>query len=132
MTTTTEAKLEILKQDRMGRVRMPKEKREKILDEYEGSGMRGPEFAGYVGMKYQTLATWVQKRRREKKGGVLVAKEAGAMHWVEAELGEGEETGVRKSGLVVELPGGVRMEVGDERGAVLAAAVLRHLGAGRC
>ena len=57
MTTTTATKLEILKKDRSGRVRTPREKREAILDEYEGSGMRGPEFAGHVGMKYQTFAT---------------------------------------------------------------------------
>jgi len=129
MTSTTDTRLEILKQDRMGRVRTPRAKQEAILDEYDRSGMSGPEFAQYLGIKYQTLATWVQKRRKRKAGGLVVGK--GAMSWLEAEVGS-EESRTGKSGLVVELAGGARLSVGDERGAILAATVLRHLGVGRC
>jgi hypothetical protein len=129
MTTTTDTRLEILKQDRKGRVRTPKAKQEAILDEYERSGMRGPEFAQYLGIKYQTFATWVQKRRKGRSGGLVVGK--GVVSWLEAEVG-GEESRTGKSGLVVELAGGARFSVGDERGAILAATVLRHLGVGQC
>ncbi len=129
MTSTTDTTLEILKQDRKGRVRTPRAKQEVILDEYERGGMSGPEFAQYLGIKYQTFATWVQKRRKRKAGGLVVGKKV--VSWLEAELGSGESrTG--KSGLVVELAGGARFSVGDERGAILAATVLRHLGVGRC
>lgn len=129
MTSTTEVTLEILKQDRKGRVRTPREKREAILDEYQRSGMSGPEFAQYHGIKYQTLATWVQKRRKRKEGGLVVGKEA--VSWLEAEVGS-EESRTGNPGLVVELCGGARFSVGDERGAILAATVLRHLGVGPC
>ena len=129
MTTTTDTTLEILKQDRKGRVRTPRAKQEAILDEYERSGMSGPEFAEYLGLKYQTFATWVQKRRKGRSGGLVVGK--GAVSWLEAEVG-GEESRVGKSGLVVELAGGARLSVGDERGAILAAVVLRRLGVGQC
>jgi transposase-like protein len=60
-TTTTGA---ILVQDTLGRVRTPREKREQILDEYERSGMSGAAFAALVGVKYPTLASWIQQRRR--------------------------------------------------------------------
>jgi hypothetical protein len=99
------------------------------LDEYERSGMSGPEFAQYLGIRYQTFATWVQKRRKRKEGGLVVGK--GVVSWLEAEVG-GEESRTGKSVLVVELAVGARFSVGDERGAILAATVLRHLGVGQC
>ena len=128
MTTTTSTALEILKQDRNGRVRTPRGKQEAILDEFDRSGMSGAEFAQYLGIKYQTFATWVQKRRKRKAGGKIVEKRA--VNWLEAEVGGESQAG--KPGLVVELAGGARMRVGDEREAKLAAAVLRHMGVGRC
>lgn len=57
----------MLVQDALGRVRMPREKREQILNEYERSGMSGVAFAAMVGVKYPTLATWVQQRKRPTK-----------------------------------------------------------------
>jgi hypothetical protein len=111
-------------------VRTPRGKQEAILDEFDRSGMSGAEFAQYLGIKYQTFATWVQKRRKRKSGGKIVAKRA--VNWLEAEVGGGGESQAGKSGLVVELAGGARMRVGDEREAKLAAAVLRHMGVGRC
>lgn len=132
MTATSESTTEILKQDSLGRVRTPKEKREKILAEYERSGMSGVQFAEYAGIKYQTFATWVQKRKRAPSKKTAPAKQAVAGRWLEAVIGGSEPPESGKSGLVLELPGGIRMRVEDERQAVLAAAVLRQIGAGRC
>jgi hypothetical protein len=55
-----------LKMDSQGRVRTPAGKREAILDAFERSGMSGKAFAEHVGVKYQTFATWVQKRNRKR------------------------------------------------------------------
>lgn len=63
MTSTTEEEI-LLKTDSIGRVRMPDDKREMILDRFEESGMSGQAFAAHIGVKYQTFATWVQKRRK--------------------------------------------------------------------
>ena len=60
-------------------MRTPRAKREAILDEFDRSGMSGAEFAQYLGIKYQTFATWVQKRRTQKGGGLVVGK--GAVSW---------------------------------------------------
>jgi len=127
MTSTTE---EILKQDSLGRVRTPKARREVLLEEYERSGMSGREFAVFSGVKYQTFATWVQKRQRET-GEEAARAVARPVQWMEAVVGgEPEESG-GKALVVVELCVGARMEVRDEAGAKLAAEVLRHLGGAR-
>ena len=75
-TTTTGA---ILVQDTLGRVRTPREKREQILDEYERSGMSGAAFAALVGVKYSTLAWWIQRRRKNGVAARLATAGDGAL-----------------------------------------------------
>ena len=58
--------MKFLRRDALGRVRTPRAKREEILDEFERSGMSGAQFAELAGIKYPTLANWVQRRRRER------------------------------------------------------------------
>jgi len=65
-STSNEEQALILKTDALGRVRMPKDRREAILDAFERSGMSGQAFATRIGVKYPTFATWVQKRRRSR------------------------------------------------------------------
>lgn len=57
---------EILKADVLGRVRVRPEHREKMLDAFESSGMSGQAFAIDHGIKVQTFASWIQKRRRKR------------------------------------------------------------------
>lgn len=64
--TSMNAKAEVLKQDVRGRVRVPEERREALLDEFERSGASGAKFARLAGSKYATFANWVMKRRRER------------------------------------------------------------------
>ena len=52
----------ILKTDVLGRVKTPAARREGLLDEFERSGLSGRQFAELAGIKYQTFATWAQKR----------------------------------------------------------------------
>jgi DNA-binding transcriptional regulator YiaG len=47
------------------------------LEEYDRSGMSGVKFAQYVGIKYSTLAYWLQSRRRHRQRKKLLMK-AGA------------------------------------------------------
>jgi transposase-like protein len=92
-STTTEETL-TLKTDVLGRVRMPADRREAILDAFEQSGMNGQAFARQIGVKYPTFATWVQKRRRrrgtypEKK---LPEPSTLGITFVEAQLEKGEK-----------------------------------------
>jgi DNA-binding transcriptional regulator/RsmH inhibitor MraZ len=47
---------EVLKTDTRGRVRVPAERREALLDEFEKSGMSGAKFARLAGIHYATFA----------------------------------------------------------------------------
>jgi len=65
-STTTEPEEVFLKTDRLGRITVPLETRELLLDRFEASGLSGQVFAAQIGVKYPTFATWVQKRRRAR------------------------------------------------------------------
>ncbi len=56
----------VLKTDAKGRVQTPSERREKLLDEFERSGLSGAKFAALVGIKYQTFAAWAAQRRKQR------------------------------------------------------------------
>lgn len=114
---------EILKVDEVGRVRTPREKQEAILDEWERSGMTARQFAVHVGVKYPTLMSWVQRRRREGGGNIAVA--GSEPRWIEAVVEGGG------GALVVELPGGASLRLGGRPEVALAAELLRGLGYGR-
>ncbi|HLP01299.1 MAG TPA: hypothetical protein VK163_04680 [Opitutaceae bacterium] len=73
--TMTEVVEDGRKRDRAGRVRMPRERREELLGEYERSGLSQAAFARRAGVRYPTFAHWVQERRR---GVHLAAGEATA------------------------------------------------------
>jgi hypothetical protein len=112
----------VLKTDKRGRVQTPVARREQLLDEFERSGLSGKEFSALVGIKYQTLATWSSKRRRAR--GVSSIRRSRGMRLLEAVVEEDRD----KRPLLLELPGGARMEIRDVAQAALAGAVLRTLG----
>ena len=58
MTSTQSSDNQILKVDTLRRVRVPKARREAILDEFERSGLSGAAFAELHGLKYATFANW--------------------------------------------------------------------------
>jgi hypothetical protein len=111
----------VLKVDQRQRVRRTAAQREALLAEYDGSGLSGPEFARVAGVKYQTLAGWIQRRRRGKRLG-LPGRRA-SVKWVEAVV----KNSAPDACLSLQLPGGVRVAVADEKQVVLAAALLRAL-----
>ena len=126
-TTTTGA---ILVQDTLGRVRTPREKREQILDEYERSGMSGAAFAALVGVKYPTLASWIQQRRRNGAAASLAT--AATVRWVEA-VPAHEVTAPPTSGtLGVQIGAAVWLEVTNAEQASWAGQMLRTMGMERC
>jgi hypothetical protein len=114
---------QVLKMDAAGRVWTPRARREEVLDEFERSGMAAVKFAAFIGVKYPTLASWVQKRRRQRRAGGAAGQPA-ALRWVEAAVAEAPGGRLR-----VELEGGARIEITDEAQAKLAAVLLRALGA---
>lgn len=66
------------KRDAMGRVRLPRARREELLNDYERRGISGVQFVAYIGVKYSTLASWIQKReRRQQQEKFLIRAESG-------------------------------------------------------
>lgn len=129
----------ILKTDARGRVRVPVERREALLDEYEKSGLSAKKFALLVGMKHQTFATWATKRRKQRgmicSQGSQVQRQPEAvpkLQWVEAVIEkDAVAPGQRRDALSVYLPGGGRLEIGESRQVALAAELLRALASQR-
>jgi len=125
---------QLLKTDAAGRVRTPATRREQLLDEFERSGMSGVQFAKFVGINYQTFATWAQHRRRKRKTPVhpkpfVPAGAAKQMSWMEAVIEQAQApTDQAPLPLVVQLPGGARVEFTELRQVTLVAALVRALG----
>ena len=73
-----------------------------------------------MGLKYSTLARWVQLGRPKPSGRKL------RLRLLEAIV---ESSAATATGpvLVLQLPGGVRVEVADEKQAVLAAVMVQAL-----
>lgn len=128
---TTLADEVVLKQDVLGRMKTPKARREQLLDEFEQSGLPGLKFAELAGIKYQTFATWAQKRRRQRgdyvAGKLTAAKKS--VQWLEAVLSPPPDAVVKAGALflVLHLPGGMRVEISDVKQVEMAAALVRAL-----
>jgi hypothetical protein len=114
----------------LGRVKTPATRREELLDEFERSGLCGQKFAALAGIKYQTFATWVQKRRRQRgayPAAKVPAKTLDKVQWLEAVVEKARTGGKGGLALVLELPGGARVEINDVKQVSLAVALLRAL-----
>ena len=109
--------------DSKGRVRATRDQRRVILEEFERSGMSCAEFAKRTGLKYPTLAGWLQRYRRDKVKG-----RSRPVRLLEAVVEPAGDSGGHPSpALVVQLPGGARLEIGDIKQVPLAAALVRSL-----
>ena len=125
--TTKANEVVVLKQDGLGRVKVPAARREQILDEFERSGLSGKKFAALAGIKYQTFATWAQKRRQQS-GRTAARPTADPVRWLEAVVTTAQTSGQADATVVrLSLPGGVRLELNDAKQVPLVATLLRAL-----
>ena len=130
MTSLTKAdEISIIKTDGVGRRQTPAARRERLLDEFARSGLSAARFAAVTGLKYSTFAAWVHRRRKQPNSAAKVpAQSADPVHWLEAVMATAPTAGEPVSAVVVlQLPGGVRLEVADEKQAALAAMLVRAL-----
>ncbi len=117
----------LIKTDVLGRMHRTREQRERILDEYERSGLSGPKFAALCGVKYQTFATWRRRPRRRQAHPQRQPrrKRAPRIQWLEASVQPAP--GATVTGLLLQLPGGVRAQLSTPHHIALAAALVRAL-----
>jgi hypothetical protein len=129
--TATQSSGQILKTDSLARVRTPPERKRALLEEFDRSGLSGWKFASLVGIKYQTFAAWVAKRKHEGKVVAPARAEAAAgakVRWLEAVIDQAQAVdGKSPAALTLQFAGGARTEVADFKQIQLAAALLRAL-----
>jgi len=106
--------------DTEGRLRVTKAQRREILAAFERSGESLPRFARRVGVKYSTLARWVQLSRSKH------SEPKPSLRLLEAVV-DSSPVPATETLLVLQLPGGVRLEVVHEQQVALAAALVRAL-----
>ena len=128
MTSTIKPDQTIIRTDRIGRIRVSAEHREQLLDSYEQSSLSGPKFAELHGIKYQTFATWVQKRKRQRGEYELMPKEAPSEKLLQSlvELDVAAPSHKHDT-LRVEHASGVSISVTTPTQAQLAAILLNNL-----
>jgi transposase-like protein len=111
--------------DTQGRLRVTKAQRREILAVLARSGESLPQFARRTGLKYSTLANWVHRSRHSQS-----TRRQPRLRLMEAVV-ESSPAATAGSLLVLQLPGGVRVEVADEKQVALAVTLVRGL-AGAC
>ena len=121
--TSLQSRTEILKTDKRGRVRTTRQRREELLLEFERSGLSAPRFAELTGVKYQTLAGWLHRRRQQQ--GEVAATKAPGVQWLETVVPTADLPATSDSRLLVRLPSGATLELSNLTQAPLAGAVLR-------
>lgn len=106
--------------DTKGRLRVTKAQRRDILGALTQIGDSLPQFARRTGIKYSTLARWVHTSQPKRSG------RPPRLQLLEAVV---ESPPVTEAGalLVLQLPGGVRVEVANEKQSTLAAKQVRAL-----
>ena len=129
MTSTKTEETLILKTDVLGRVSMPADRREAILDAFEQSGMSGQAFAKQIGVKYPTFASWIQKRRRlrgeypQKKRSESAPSQ---ITFVEAQI-EKPPVATLQAALEVQTAEGLKLMIRSPGEIELAAELIRSL-----
>lgn len=126
--TLSECGSEILKSDRRGRVRTSLARRQELLAEFDKSGLSAPKFAALTGLKYQTLAGWLARRRkqREEVSPAVPSARQPTVQWLETVIDKAQSAqAATAAALIVRLPSGAVVEVTNPAQATLAGAVLR-------
>lgn len=136
---------DILKTDVLGGITVGSAQREAILDAFEASGMTGQAFALHHGIKIQTFASLMQKRRRRRGdyqneslcrklrmrkdppqvGLKKVARPQVSMNLIEVNLQN--ETPIMHEALEVILPGGAVVRIRHESQLGLLQILMRQL-----
>jgi hypothetical protein len=128
MTTMDSADETILKTDTKGRVQIPPERRESLLDEFERSGLSGTKFAELAGIKYQTFAAWAARRRKQRGVAQVPVGAINPVRWLEAVVSEAKSpTSNPVAAVKLRLPTGAWIEVAELNQVSLAAALAQAL-----
>jgi transposase-like protein len=116
----------IMKADRRGRLRYSSEHKAAIVEAYQSSGLSGPRFAALHGVNYQTLASWIQKRKQAPRRTPESAPSPGLLSLIPAEIQGLSMSGAGRP-LEITLPCGARLSIESANQVQLAASLIREL-----
>lgn len=119
------------KRDRLGRRRVPVDRREALLSEYERSGLTQAAFARKAGINYQTFASWrrLQRLQRRSATGAARTRPVAAIKFAEVALPTARVTGAELS---VHLPDGTVVRGTDPVQLGRTVRALRQTEGGAC
>ena len=116
----------VLKQDTLGRVHTPLERREALVTEFRRSGLSAVQFSKLVGVRYSTFWTWLRNFERGLKAARR--KPGGKPKFVEVCIDSTKERPTTSpAGLHISLPGGAQMMIRDAVEVSLAAKLIKAL-----
>jgi len=116
----------VLKQDELGRVRTPRERRVLLVEEFQRSGLSASKFAQLAGVHYNTFWNWLRAQgltaRQDKKRTPTKPR------LVEVCFDPTQAAATsHQAGLEVALPGGAHLTITTPQQAALAAQLLKAL-----
>lgn len=121
----------ILKQDMLGRVRVPAQRRREMVADFRRSGLSGAQFARLAGIKYPTLMAWVKRGGGVGRAGAGPhgsSKRKRSPLLVEAVVTGPESVAAAAVPLLlVDLGGGAQMELREPGQVALAAQLIKAL-----
>jgi len=116
----------MIKSDVRGRLHYSREQKSALVQAFKTSGLSGPRFAALHGVKYQTLASWIQRRKRV---AAVVSPGLPCPAFLSLVPAELEAAAVAGAGRAMEvlLPGGAKLVITAPGQVQLAVALIRAL-----
>ena len=111
----------IMKADRRGRLRYTPEQKQALVESYEVSGLSCPRFAALHGVNYQTLVSWLKKRRQGDSDHPVLRS------LVPAELDGPPPRNASVTPMEILLPCGVKLAIHTASQMLMAVALIREL-----
>jgi len=121
----------IMKADRRGRLRYPPEQKTALVRAYQSSGLSAPRFAAIHGVKYQTLAGWLQKHKRAGKPDAPVSRPPAFLSLIPAEIHGPAPSVTTSCAKEIQVPGGAKLAITSQDHVQLAAALIHELQSAR-
>ena len=116
----------IMKTDRRGRLRYTPEQKNTIVEAYQASGLSAPRFATLHGVNYQTLVSWIKKRKIQGAERSPRSLHSALLSLVPAEIAHSNAI-ASGSAMEVLLPGGTKILISSPSQVDLAVALIREL-----
>lgn len=112
----------VVKSDRVGRTRYPKNYKAEVIAAYEQSGMSAAAFAEHCGIKYPTFISWITKTKQSSGGSACCADDK-SQQFIIAEFA----SSCVGDSLKLELPSGIIVHVSSPSQLSLLADLLKTI-----